>query len=154
MNNPYESGITDIAKYVKIVVQFLIGGFLMLILIIKGGVELNGTLRMFESWDNYGFVEHIYGINTFGYIAKALAVSAGIELAYMLFTDGPDEAIEPLLLGITSAAFFTLADDEKGSWVLGIYALSILVLMYCMKKYKDWGLEKKNTDNKSEAISE
>ena len=75
-------------------------------------------------------------------MANVLAISAGIELAYMLFTDGPDEAIEPPILGITSAAFFTLANDAKGSWVLGVYALSILVLMYCMKKYKDWGLGK------------
>jgi hypothetical protein len=28
-------------------------------------------------------------------IAKALALAAAVELAYTLFTDGPDEAIDP-----------------------------------------------------------
>jgi hypothetical protein len=35
-------------------------------------------------------------------IAAALAVSAAIELAYTLFTPGPDEVIDPLMLGISS----------------------------------------------------
>jgi hypothetical protein len=36
-------------------------------------------------------------------IAYALAVAAAIELAYTLFTPGPDEALDPLMLGLSSA---------------------------------------------------
>ena len=139
--SPYESDIVDHVKRIKSIIQFLIGISLIIILTLKGTVELFETIGIVKFLKNE-FTDHLLAINTFSYVAKALAISAGIELGYMLFTDGPDEAIEPLMLGVTSAAFFTLAEDAKGSWVLGIYAISILILMYCLKKYKDWKLSK------------
>ena len=42
-------------------------------------------------------------------IAAALAVAAAVELAYTLFTQGPDEAIDPLMLGLASALALQLA---------------------------------------------
>lgn len=37
-------------------------------------------------------------IHVIAVIATALAVAAALELAYTLFTPGPDEAIDPLML--------------------------------------------------------
>ena len=56
-----------------------------------------------------------------------LSISAGLELAYMLYTPGPDEAIEPLILGVTSALLIIISgvDAENMSWQL---ALTVLVL--------------------------
>jgi hypothetical protein len=42
-------------------------------------------------------------------IAAALAIAAAVELAYTLFTQGPDEAIDPLMLGLASALALQLA---------------------------------------------
>jgi hypothetical protein len=139
--DPYESKFPDVVKIIKVYLQFLIGFILITILTFKGLCEVLETLSLLGSFENSSIVKHILGIGTFSYIANALAISAGIELGHMLFTNGPDEAIEPLMLGITSAAFYTLSANSGGSWVLGIYAISILVLMFCLKKYKDWNLD-------------
>src|SRR5215207_10074556 len=40
----------------------------------------------------------------FGFIGGLLGVSAAVELAFMLLTEGPDEAVDPLLLSISAAA--------------------------------------------------
>ena len=42
----------------------------------------------------------------FQIIASALAAATVIELAYTLFTPGPDEALDPVLLAIASALLF------------------------------------------------
>jgi hypothetical protein len=42
----------------------------------------------------------------FHIVAGGLAVVAAIELAYTLFTPGPDEVVDPLLLGLSSAFLF------------------------------------------------
>ncbi|MEZ8107381.1 hypothetical protein [Vibrio cortegadensis] len=127
----------------KTYIQFIIGGLLILILVLKGSFELIDTFVDAEKWE-YPIYSHFLLIDTFTYIGSALAISAGIDLGYMLFTKGPDEALEPLLLGITSAAFFTLAQNPSGSWVIILYTLSILILLFCMKKYKEWELDEEN----------
>jgi hypothetical protein len=68
---------------------------------------------------------------TLSLIADALAAAALVELAYTLFTDGPDEAIDPLMLGLSS---FLILELGKASlrWqdglgiVLGVVSLGIL----------------------------
>jgi len=42
-------------------------------------------------------------------IGIGLAAAAAIELAYTLFTDGPDEALDPLMLGLASTLLLKLA---------------------------------------------
>lgn len=44
-------------------------------------------------------------------IAYALAVAAAIELAYTLFTPGPDEALDPLMLGLASGILLLVTSD-------------------------------------------
>jgi hypothetical protein len=71
-------------------------------------------------------------------IAAGLAVAAAIELAYTLFTDGPDEAIDPLMLGLASALLLQLADAHltanDGFGTLA-YAVSLGVLFAIRQKY-------------------
>jgi len=143
-DNPYDSKFTHKVNVIKTYLQFLIGFILIGILAFKGLFEVLQTVELLAPNKIHSIVQHLLDIHTFSYIANALAISAGLELGYMLFTNGPDEAIEPLMLGVTSAAFYTLSANSGGSWVLGVYALSILVLMYCIKKYNDWELGKKD----------
>ncbi len=42
-----------------------------------------------------------------------MAYSAGIELAYTLFTEGPDEAVEPLIMGLAAAMLFAFSQIDK-----------------------------------------
>lgn len=145
LDKPYEfifccKGNIDWVKWIKVKIQFIIGFVLIVMLSLKGCFEVIDTfIDLPISWH---FYNHMLNINTFAYIGKALAISAGLDLGYMLFTKGPDEALEPLLLAITSAAFFTLSDHPDNNWVIVLYAISILIVLYCMRKYKDWKLDK------------
>jgi hypothetical protein len=68
-------------------------------------------------------------------IASALAVAAAIELAYTLFTPGPDEALEPLMLGLSSGILFLITENvdknlsapaQFSAVLLGVLALGAL----------------------------
>jgi hypothetical protein len=68
-------------------------------------------------------------------IASALAVAAAIELAYTLFTPGPDEALEPLMLGLSSGILFLISEPagqdlsvsaQFSAVLLGVLALGVL----------------------------
>jgi hypothetical protein len=144
----YDGKLPRYAKQAKIAIQFCIGGGLMLILLTKGITEALQTFDIVAEqrlWPATGlcpFVTHILSIHTFGYIASALAISAGIDLGYMLFTDGPDEALTPLMLCISSAAVYTISNRPEQNWVVGIYVACIAVLLGCQRLYNKWEGEK------------
>lgn len=68
-----------------------------------------------------------------------LALSACVELAYMLYTEGPDEAIEPVMLGFAAAALIVSAGDSVVSYrsavILVVLVAGIGYLFYLKKKY-------------------
>ncbi|WP_434528254.1 hypothetical protein [Vibrio sp. K4] len=144
----YRTCIPDKVKLLKTGVQFLIGFFLIFTLTTKGILEIAQTFNLLDNLyfqENAWFkseelYQHILNIKSFVYIGNALAISAGIELSYMLFTDGPDETIEPLMLAIAAAAFYTISESPENSWAMLGYAFSLLVLMVCLKLYKRWKL--------------
>jgi hypothetical protein len=69
-------------------------------------------------------------------VGECLALSAGVDLAYMLLTPGPDEAIEPLILGLASAILFSISSIEKPdvnlALEIGLYVL-VLAVLFMMK---------------------
>jgi hypothetical protein len=56
----------------------------------------------------------------FQIIADALAAATVIELASTLFTPGPDEALDPVLLAIAAALLFQLGKVSQLSWQDGL----------------------------------
>lgn len=64
-------------------------------------------------------------------IGIGLAAAAALELAYTLFTDGPDEALDPLMLGIASTLLLKLAglSDTASFSQVGVLALLALLLI-------------------------
>ena len=72
-------------------------------------------------------------------VGYGLALSAGIELAYMLYTDGPDEAIDPLILGLSATAMIVLSHISNGSFesavTLLVLFLGIGVLFWVRTKF-------------------
>lgn len=79
------------ARFLKAVIQMLIGALAVILL---GAKMWDGRVwwsPMFPSAEN--------GLALIG---AALAAATVVELAYTLFTDGPDEALDPLMLGISA----------------------------------------------------
>jgi hypothetical protein len=64
-------------------------------------------------------------------IGIGLAATAALELAYTLFTDGPDEALDPLMLGLASTLLLKLAglSDTASFSQVGVLALLALLLI-------------------------
>jgi hypothetical protein len=60
-------------------------------------------------------------------VGFGLVLAAVVELAYMLFTEEPDEALDPLLMGLAAATLLTVAQikTDAAGWRI---ALLILVL--------------------------
>jgi hypothetical protein len=68
---------------------------------------------------------------------KGLLVTTAIDLAYMLFTPGPDEAVEPVITGIAAFVLIALSQDLilDGPRLIGV-ALMILMIpvLFYVKK--------------------
>jgi len=143
-----EDKLESAAKRLQMLVQKGIFITLTIVLIIKGLYEIAQTFHIVSVRDNYQnlkeamtFSEHILAINTLQYVAKALAVSCGIQLAYMLVTDGPDEAVDPLMLGIASAILLVLSSttdwDFSHAVVIFLLVITIPLLYLTSKKMKN-----------------
>jgi hypothetical protein len=61
-----------------------------------------------------------------GGIGIALAAAAVVELAYTLFTPGPDEALDPLMLGLAAALLLLVGGLDSGVGVDRAAALLLL----------------------------
>lgn len=65
-----------------------------------------------------------------------LALAAVVELMYTFFTDGPDEALDPLILGLSAFVLIKISDPKTGltvnnggTVILFIVALAALFVM-------------------------
>ena len=75
-------------------------------------------------------------------ISVSLAVAASLELAYTLFTPGPDEAIDPLILGI-SAIFLYLASTQTDlTWAGGVSVILAITLgvLFAVRQHSELGM--------------
>ena len=59
----------------------------------------------------------------FQVIADALAAATVIQLTYALFTPGPDEALNPVMLAIATALLYQLGTTESLRWQDGLAVL-------------------------------
>ena len=62
-------------------------------------------------------------------VGIGLAAAAALELAYTLFTDGPDEALDPLMLGLASTLLLKLAGLSGTPSLSQVGALALLGLL-------------------------
>jgi DNA-binding XRE family transcriptional regulator len=73
------------------------------------------------------------------FVGYGLAVSAAVELAYTFFTKGPDEALDPLILGVSSFALISLSGIDRPILTLSnaipasLFALTILLLFFARR---------------------
>ena len=85
---------------------------------------------------------------TLAIVGEALMFSAGVELAYMLFTPGPDEAVQPLILGLAAAGLLVASDamDLRAALIVAILTLAIGFLFFVRQKF----VESKLVESKKE----
>ncbi|MEB7576103.1 hypothetical protein NGC17_06465 [Citrobacter portucalensis] len=124
-------GSEHYAKITSYVIQYCIFVTLTLLLSSKGLVEIIQTLAPDSGALRYQIATQLLNINTLLYVSLALAISCGIQLAYMLVTHGPDEAIEPVMLGIASAVLLILSKIDPDQWTIS-HALVILIMIICI----------------------
>lgn len=115
------------AYTVKILLQMLIGFGTALTLVVKLITAQFPTLLCCLT-GAYAYIEFLRG-HPLQIVGYALAASAGIELAYMLFTPGPDEAIEPLLLGFAAAILLVISVENVATYQI---AVTVFVFTICV----------------------
>jgi hypothetical protein len=64
-------------------------------------------------------------------------VAAAFELAYTLYTPGPDEALNPLLPGTSSAFLFLASKDTQLDWQFGFAAALVTLALYGLFKIRE-----------------
>lgn len=128
--NDSEENSESAADRIQFFCQRLIFASLTTLLLLKGLIELADSLSLLKDTTNH-FVIHLKGIKTLSYVANALAISCGFQLAFMLITKGPDEAIEPIMLGIASVILLMLSAVEPQKWSVD-NSLSVAVLIGCI----------------------
>jgi len=133
-----------VAKAIKIMLQMFIG------IVLVCTFALNVLAKIFyfaEITPLRQFAE----LNPLDIAAYGLFFSAGIDLAYMLFTEGPDEALDPIMTGIAGAILLGVAQihvdkiQEGMTLFLETAALAGLfaVRLYLFNKNRTINQEKK-----------
>ncbi|WP_367155644.1 hypothetical protein [Methylomonas sp. HYX-M1] len=107
----------------KVRLQMLIGLTIPLLLFAKLALCLSLDP---EAVPVIGALDSKHPLHIVGY---ALAISAGVELAHMLFTPGPDEAVEPLILGLSAAVLLLISEADLARFEL---AISVLTFTGCI----------------------
>lgn len=140
--------IVDIAGSIKFILQVVVALGIIGLLTIKVLYRFDVHLGFFNTKWFHEYLESILNLPTLVIVSKSLAYSAGIDLAYMLLTPGPDEAIEPLILGLASAILFSISSiggvDTKITLALevGLYVITLAGLFALKERFiKDNSLQ-------------
>ncbi|BFN31016.1 TPA: PTS sugar transporter subunit IIC [Vibrio parahaemolyticus] len=127
----------------------------------KSGLQYSVGIYIFsfvviKAWAFIGFptageqdpqiIKHVLSTSILSLVSQAVMVSAAIELAYMLFTPGPDEAVDPLILGIAGTALLVMSDENTAktdsmlydSIAVLLFVLSLAILFYLRFMLTKW----------------
>ena len=118
------------AKTAKIVGQMLIGlataVAVIVVLIMRAGFLVDNSNALA---DNVSGADMLTA-DVFAITAVGLAAAAALELAYTLYTPGPDEAINPLLLGLSSTFLFLASKTDRLDWQFGFSAVFVVAALF------------------------
>ena len=133
------------AEVLKTILQLLIGTYIFTSLLLKGFWFLFPDSAPGPS--AWVFFACICKLSTLKIISEAMLASAAVELGYMLFTRGPDEAIDPLIIATTGSALLVLSvtqEEPLGSAyfedaiVVLLFVAALLCLFYLRYKCRKW----------------
>ena len=122
-----------IAEGVKAIVQMIIGVSAVIVLMVLLCI-------------NWRENPSSLGDRALGTIGVALAFSAAVELAYTLFTDGPDEALDPLILGLSSFALIEISRSEAHLNTVAVPVLLIALAIFVLFIARRFLLEVRTKD--------
>ena len=100
------------ANIVKTILQMGIGVGLVTLVFVK----LFYTRQSHINIEQIGYIIDIFKLaklTVLDIVAKALGYATAVELAYTLFTPGPDEAINPLITGVATVVLLGLGHVDK-----------------------------------------
>jgi len=127
------------AYLIKVICQMLLGLGIAITLIAKVYMYVLTDHQCLADAINLG--NRIRCGNTLAIMAYGLALSAGFELAYRLFSDGIHAAIDPLILGVSSAFLLIVSslELENASWqvamLLTSLTLTVAALLFCRERF-------------------
>jgi ribosomal protein L40E len=132
-----------LAKNIKISLQMFVGVILVVLTIVKFFYSI--VIGIF----NISPTNHIRLLDPplLAIVGYALAFSTAFELAYTLYTPGPDEAVDPLITGLAAAILVILSEDSSIALVsaggvalliLALIALFIFKYILFDEKGKEW----------------
>ncbi len=135
------------AKSIKICSQFIIGSGLAILLAIKLFFSLSRL--------SCHLIQPLVALNTLQLVANALEYSAGIELAYTLFTKGPDEAVEPVIMGLAAAMLLVISKLERIDVFAACAALIFVIALAGLFLIRHYFVEpEEDNDEQSAAIEQ
>lgn len=123
-------------KPIKTVLQMLIGL----------GIVSFVVIRLMSAFINPE--QPLSSFNILADVSIALSFAAAIELAYMLFTPGPDEAVDPIILGIAALILSVAAradgkvDNDPDGLLsiavgIGILVIALAILFAVRARFLD-----------------
>jgi len=127
------------AYLVKVICQMLLGLGLAIAFIAKVYMFVLTDHQCVADANSLG--NSIRCTNTLAIMGYALALSAGFELAYRMFSDGIHGAIDPLIVGVSSAFLIIVASLtlENVNWQIAMLLTSLTLtvgaLLYCRERF-------------------
>ena len=122
------------AETIKTILEMIVGAVVVIGVLVRVAPDLV-QLRVPDEPDIF----HI--------VAAGLAVVAAIELAYTLFTPGPDEVIDPLMLGLSSALLFQVSKIETFGWSQGVAVVLFVAALGGLFRIRDKFIGKPTTSD-------
>lgn len=149
---------------IKVICQMILGAGIAVALIAKVYMFVLTDHQCLA--DSFSLGNKIRCANTLTIMAYALALSAGFELAYRMFSDGLNATIDPLIAGVSSALLLLAASltIEKSTWQVALLmtslTLAIVALLFCRERFdlkinrdKPHGNQSTQADQQSNQIS-
>ncbi|WP_165190108.1 hypothetical protein [Caulobacter soli] len=140
VNKPKRLEDKPTVELAKDLVQAGIGVAIVVLLLAKVGFAfvVEGEACTAAAWPRIGWLAGwLVETSPLKIVGEALAFSAAIELAYMLFTPKPDEAVQPLILGVAAAALIAASQetvDIRGAATVAVLSL-VIGLLFLIRQY-------------------
>lgn len=125
------------ANKIKIFLQMLVGVILTVVIIVYIAIYV------IEFFIPHKSQNPLTDVSILTIVGVALAISTAFELAYTLFTDGPDEAVNPVITGIAAGILLLISPrlDFTGAGAIAVL-IFVMVILFILKEFfiedKDW----------------
>lgn len=139
---------------VKVICQMILGAGIAIALIAKVYMFVLTDYQCVA--DSFSLGNKIRCANTLAIMAYGLALSAGFELAFRMFSDGLQATIDPIIAGVSSALLLIVASLalDNATWqiamVLASLTFTVVALLFCRERFD----LKINREHKADQVSD